>query len=372
MRHQQQTRRRRAVTPWLFALLALAGAAGAIEVRHVEVDNGFHVVDGVNIRNGNFAISYTHFNDGTGFEFAKTYNSRSIRNGIFGVGWGSIFESRLTAMPDGSVIVRENGTGNLTTYGEPDDEAIADGVSRIVDVVAAAEPLSSAQRDQLRTDLLASRELRFNKVLQYGIHTDPPTGEIGIDRSTTFVGQSCGLAYVEWDKGMFWRACDAVMESYTPEGGIAMMYDLDRRAYFDIRYQGGMLQRVEMRDRAIDFTTQGGHVTGMKSEGGDTISFGYDAKDNLIHEAWSSGISMDFAYDARANMTEIRYGDGSARKIAYDSDDRATSVTSRDGARTTFEYQKDLADPTRWLTKAIAHAADGEVTAITVYELHQE
>ena len=53
---------------------------------------------GVNIKNGNFYISYTDhdlakFN---GFELMRTYNSKSVEKGLFGFGWGSEIETART------------------------------------------------------------------------------------------------------------------------------------------------------------------------------------------------------------------------------------------------------------------------------------
>ena len=41
----------------------------------------------------------------------RTYNSRSIEVGWFGLGWGSKFETNLKVSADGSVVIQENGAG---------------------------------------------------------------------------------------------------------------------------------------------------------------------------------------------------------------------------------------------------------------------
>src|SRR5438270_13920159 len=67
----------------------------------------------VSIKNGNFFIGYTDIVYPGGFEpkVERVYNSKSPYRGIFGYGWGSEYEVRLSVMADGSVVVHEYGGG---------------------------------------------------------------------------------------------------------------------------------------------------------------------------------------------------------------------------------------------------------------------
>ena len=74
---------------------------------------------GVNLKNGNFYISYTDIivpGGGKNLKISRTYNSKSVAKGWFGFGWGSNFETKLWVSADGSVIVRENGSGAVTRF----------------------------------------------------------------------------------------------------------------------------------------------------------------------------------------------------------------------------------------------------------------
>lgn len=69
---------------------------------------------GVNLKNGNFYITYTDIIVPGGdhdLEVTRTYNSKSTDNGWFGFGWGSLYETKLMVSADGSVVVMENGSG---------------------------------------------------------------------------------------------------------------------------------------------------------------------------------------------------------------------------------------------------------------------
>ena len=72
---------------------------------------------GVNLKNGNFYITYTDIIVPGGdhdLEVTRTYNSKSTDNGWFGYGWGSLYETKLMVSADGSVVVMENGSGAQT------------------------------------------------------------------------------------------------------------------------------------------------------------------------------------------------------------------------------------------------------------------
>ena len=77
---------------------------------------GFLVFQGVNTRIGNFARTYPAF-DQHALRYSRTYNSNTDNRGTFGLAWGSIFDTRVVAMPDGRVATLENGNGALTVYG---------------------------------------------------------------------------------------------------------------------------------------------------------------------------------------------------------------------------------------------------------------
>ena len=98
---------------------------------------------GVNLKNGNFYISYSDIKvpgGGHDLEVLRTYNSKSAHKGWFGFGWGSDFETYLVVSADGSVVIHENGAGAQTRF-------IRKGS---VDAKAAAKKIVSAMRKRTK------------------------------------------------------------------------------------------------------------------------------------------------------------------------------------------------------------------------------
>jgi YD repeat-containing protein len=362
----------------LSARLACAADAGpdappaTVLVQHVKVDKGFYVIGGVNIRNGNFSVSYSHFDQVPGLDVVKTYNSRSSAKGLFGQGWGSPLETRLAVMPEGTVIIRENGTGALTVYGSPEWGGIGLAGEQIANVVKEARHLSDDDYQQLRKDLVYDQHVRFEKVLEFGIQTARPKGRLAVDRFVSTSGNSCQVAYVEFDKGKFWRTCDSTLESFTPEGRIIRRYDAALGKYSVLTYRGGAPALMEIGEHRIEFAMEGGHTTRMVADGGDSVAFTYDASGNLVKQAWSTGNTITFGYDSKSNLTSIGYIDNSKQTMTYNAASQTTSVTQRDGQGYTYEYSTDPKDSHRDLTLVTGRDAKGQVIGIVEFEMRTD
>ena len=91
------------------AMLLLLGSALLMTLASERVDAG------VNLKNGNYYITYTDIilTGRHDLEIERTYNSRSGSAGLFGLGWGSDYETRLDVQGDGTVVVQENGSGGI-------------------------------------------------------------------------------------------------------------------------------------------------------------------------------------------------------------------------------------------------------------------
>ena len=77
---------------------------------------------GVNSKTGGFYISFrdlqsTSF-DQPRLEINRVYNSfSSFATGWLGHGWGTLFETRVSVLPEGTVAVTEYGSGFVAYYG---------------------------------------------------------------------------------------------------------------------------------------------------------------------------------------------------------------------------------------------------------------
>jgi YD repeat-containing protein len=342
--------------------------------------SGFVMVDGVNVRNGNFAISYNYYTKDGGIPFDMTYNSRSTQDGWFGRGWGTPFEARMLMMPDGSAIIHENGTGAYTLYGEPSDAAIRAEVEQIVAAAMRANPKLDVAT--YRKTLLGSRGARFDAVKAYGLQgTFPPSRSLPVYLPSTFVGGAC-----ESDKlvrpgnmeGVIRATCkEGRADAFDIQGHItAQLY---RRLGAMLVYDniGDTVKSIAIADQdlhplgiGLTFSWNGKHVARLEDENAHPMTFDYDTRGNLIKAEDPSDNTYYYSYDAHNNMTDIRYIDDSHKRITYDADDRVTSIADREGNVTTYEYQRDFSNPKISLTRVTQKKASG--TAVTIYRMTDE
>ena len=73
----------------------------------------------VDMKNANYSHTWTDISlDGTGYnlQLRRTYNSRSLHNGLFGFGWCSGYESKLKVTPEGNIKIVVCGGGNEVEY----------------------------------------------------------------------------------------------------------------------------------------------------------------------------------------------------------------------------------------------------------------
>jgi len=73
----------------------------------------------VDMRNANYSNSWVDLElSGSGYDLrvSRTYNSRTLFNGIFGFGWCSDFETKLEVTPEANLKMTECGAGRETYY----------------------------------------------------------------------------------------------------------------------------------------------------------------------------------------------------------------------------------------------------------------
>lgn len=330
---------------------------------------------GVNPKNGNFYITYNDAilkKDGHELSITRTYNSMATESGWFGYGWGSLYESRLVVLPDGSAAIKENGTGRTTYYHTDNEAAIKAGVKRIVEVATRRDNLTPDAAADLATKLLGDEELRLKKVTAYGIYTELPKGAA--------LGNVCGTAsltrvtegYRRVDCDMFGDTARAT-DTFDLQGRL-MRHELTDGYAVTIRYADS--GTPEIRDTlgqsiALVWTPEGrvARITANKEE----TTYAYDHNGDLLTVADTIGHIYRHSYDDKHNMTRITYGDGLSMFISYSPrvSGRADAVTERNGDRQTFVYRTDPENAKHTWTKHTMISHTGEA-ASKEYEYQNE
>jgi YD repeat-containing protein len=298
---------------------------------------------GVNLKNGNFYISYTDLIlTGTGpkIELTRTYNSKSLEKGWFGFGWGSFFETKLVVSPEGSIIIHEHGAGGMTRFVPQGGKMnVKQSIANLISSVKKNTQMTDSAAKAL-TKKLQNAEFRHSYARQYGFVTKTKAGQ-------KWVSSQRGSQTLQRFKDHYVRA--------TQDG---------RKDHFDLN--GNMIKVVEASGHKVDLVYKKNVLKTMKDNFGKQVYFEW-YPDGKIKHLWKSKDNMaeykfkgddliysrdlaknvyQYGYDKAHNLTRIEYADKSFMAMSYDPKTFfVTSITDRNKNKVEYEYGSDPKKP---------------------------
>lgn len=328
---------------------------------------------GVNTKNGDFFISYadvTQNSAGHELNINRTYNSKSSYTGWFGYGWASIYETHLVVMPDGAVVVHEQGGGRENYYYPKDNSKFQAGVEKIVAAAVAQEKLDAEATADLRKKLLADEDARQKYVLKYGIKTELHDGE---------VAQADQCSFITRVKDEYRRTkCD----SSNLFGDGTDYFDLNGRLIrnenegykFTIHYSGNQPDRIEdsLGQKLYLLWNASGQIKKVSTgTGAPILTYAYSEPGNLTMSNEIGGNEYKYEYDSNHNMTQIGYLDNTSKLMEYNDKSEITSVTEPNGSKTTYDYRDDPSNPSMhyWVTTTSIDQYGNKNSQVQEYKL---
>jgi len=323
---------------------------------------------GVNLKNGNFYITYTDIivpGGGHDLMIQRTYNSKSTEVGWFGFGWGSDFETFLVVSPDGSVTVHENGSGALNRFvPEGKVDAVA-GAQKIVDAMRKTSTLSESAASQLLDKLKKDEELRQAYARKYQVTTTLANG-------TILYSNTHGLQKLEKMEDGFKRIYnDGKIEFFNGKGKLNKIEEKTGYA-INFEYAGTVLKSIKDTNAGqlfFDWYTDG-RMKSAWSVGDKKTLYKYDGV-NLSESTDVAGNLYKFEYDSNHNLAAIVYADKSKMVIKYDDQQFVKEITNRDNENTKYKYEADPKNPEMHYSTYVTNTGvDGKpVTNKYEYEL---
>jgi len=298
---------------------------------------------GVNLKNGNFYISYTDIvvpGGGKKLEITRTYNSKATEIGWFGFGWGSEFETRLEVSADGSVVVHEHGAGAKTRFTPKTaiDPMVAS--TKIVNEMKKKTALSQKAATELIQKLAGNAELRHTYAMNFGIQATVAPG-------TTLYSHDLGPQTLSVTKEGYRRNhSDGRQDFFNNEG--QMVKIADKSGYFvGFTYKSGKLESLkDSQAKQIYFAWYpDGLVKEIWSSGEKKATFKYQDED-LVSSKDVGDNTYEYNFDKSHNLTEIRYSDKTKLAIKYDPQSFFVSeVADRNGETTKYQYGANPKNP---------------------------
>jgi YD repeat-containing protein len=329
---------------------------------------------GVNPKTGGFYISYRdlHMPDQGGLVLSveRTYNSMSsFDRGWFGNGWGTLFETRLWTLPEGVVVVQENGSGSSAFYRPA--ASVKDLDAAVDQLVAASERQKEGiPADALRQQLRSSEDARFRATKRLNTATDIAVG-------TVLKGERCAEELVRRTSDGFERArCDRALDRFDAAGRLVSREHVSGAALM-AEYAPGQSRPSMLRHSAGGAITLGWNGQGQVAQAslGDKVtSYTYSPEGDLIKTSekvgGTDGMWYRYEYDGDHNLTAIRYLDGTALLLKYDDLGRVVEETSRVGDVTRYAYEGGQTQAGRRVTRITRTDTQGQTSqSEVVYDI---
>lgn len=299
---------------------------------------------GVNLKNGNFYISYTDIivpGGGKDLQVVRTYNSRSANIGWFGVGWGSDFETRLSPSADGSVIVFENGSGARTRFTPKRKIDPVAAAKKIVSKMRKSSAITKSNADKLIKKLAGDAELRQAYARKYDVKAK-------LAKGTVLYSNQRGLQELHITKTGYRRKLQDGKSEYFDKKG--RMIKITHKDGYALTIMYGKNNRPKsIRDsqaKQLSFDWyQDGKIKSVWSVGNKKTHYKFKGFSLVYSKDVDSNI-YEYEYDKNYNLTKIKYEDKSSMTIAYSKKSQfAESVTSRTGSVKKYEYGSNPKNP---------------------------
>ncbi len=337
--------------------------------------NSYALID---MKDANYVETWTDLDlGGPGYvlKVERTYNSRSIYDGIFGFGWCSDFETRLEVTPDSKIKAIECGGGLEIFFSTKDSGAFSldEIVSKIIEKIKI-DKKDANLKPQYYTNLEA--ELRSNQFLREAL-----ANEMGfkgkITKGKTYFTSGRGSERLIVNEDSFKRVLsDGTYQLFDSKGRLVALYD-NAKNFIKLNYTNDKLVSVlDNKSRRLDFIYNPNNAKVAKivaTPANITVQYTYKAHDLATAQSPRSG-NYSYKYDDLHNMTEAKYPDQTTKKFTYNQDkDWVVGFVDQQGCTESYAYRDSEDDPRNHYWSEVKKTCKGKVTNESKYEFwHKE
>lgn len=327
----------------------------------------------VDMKNSNYSNTWVDFElDGTGYDLKleRTYNSRTLFNGIFGFGWCTNFETNLKVTAEGNLKVRECGAGGELVFSPR--EIGKQEVDKVVDfVITKMKAEKSAGRNEdfykkKKAELFEYDDMRASMAREFGWKTKVVDG-------TKFFANGKEVENIVFKTSYYERTLnDGSKQRFNPEGQLTHMYDKNGNMLKLDYDKVGLLKEVtdtQSRKLSFKYYPANKKVQTVIGPNGLMASYQYVNTDDLSYSIDSKKYATKYSYDDLHNLTKVVFTDGSVIQIKYDqNNDWVIGFTDRDKCNETYNYEVDKTNPKTHFWSTVKKVCGKETVAQSRYE----
>lgn len=325
----------------------------------------------VDMKNANYTNTWTDMEvPGAGYDFkiVRTYNSRSLFNGIFGFGWCSDFETSMEVTPEGNIKVKECGGGVSIIYSAR-ELARADvdkTINTIITKMRAEKKVGQTEAfySNLKTELVENDDKRAELARQYGI-------TVPIKEGTKFYANGKEVEHFIFQKTYYTRnLADGSAQRFNLDGRLIAQYDKNGN-FLKFEYEKDLVREVvDNNSRRLSFKYYPNKkVQKITGPGGLSSEYRFADLDDLsmVKNAWKNVYTYD--YDELHNLTKATWPDKTFISLKYDKkNDWVVSFVDRDKCSESYNYEFSDSDPRNHYWSTVKKTCGKEVVADNRYE----
>ncbi|HRK08723.1 MAG TPA: DUF6531 domain-containing protein [Pseudobdellovibrionaceae bacterium] len=352
LENSQRMSTSRASTPTALRSAAVSAIAGTALFVSLSADAT------VDMKNANYTESWLDIQvQTTGYplKVQRTYNSRSVFNGIFGFGWCSDFETTLEKTPEGSIKLTECGAGQ-EIYFKPESKTADSAKTELIKKIIAEYKKSNPTASK---DIIANMEAELEDNAEYRARRARLINlpEPQVQKGVTYTSDSLQIDSITFDGSTYTRSLsDGSSQRFDPQGRLTAIYDKNGN-YLRLTYAGPVLREVADntgKKLAFQFYPTK-RVKEISGPGGVKASYKYVGEDlaevkNMWKNPKGQPNTYTFEYDDNHNLTKVTYPDRTFKALTYNKQkDWVTSFQDRsDGkeiCKETYNYETSKTTP---------------------------
>lgn len=330
----------------------------------------FSIVD---MKNANYSNTWVDFHlDGIGYDLKleRTYNSRTLFNGIFGFGWCTNFETKLVITSENNLKVTECGAGSELVFSQK--EISKQDVEKTIDFIIGkmkAEKSSGRNEEfykKRREELLEYDETRAAEAKKYGMVSKLSDG-------SKFLANGKEVDSIVFKSTYYERTLpDGSKQRFNPQGQLTHMYDKNSNM-LKLEYDKlGLLKEVsDSNSRKLTFKYYPANKKVHQVLGPNSLKaeYQYQNTDDLTYSLDSKKFATKYQYDDLHNVTKITFTDGSTVQIKYNqNNDWVIGFVDRDKCTETYNYEVDKKDPKGHFWSTVKKVCGKQTMAQSRYE----
>lgn len=325
----------------------------------------------VDMKNANYSNTWIDMDvPGSGYDLKiiRTYNSRSLFNGMFGFGWCSDFETSMEVNAEGNIKVKECGGGLEVTFSprEVGRKEVEKTITQIINKMKAEKKVgvTEASLKALSIEMLEDDDVRSDYAARYGI-------TVPVREGTKFFANGREVEHFTFNKTHYTRNLpDGSSQRFSPQGKLTHIYDKNGN-FLKFEYDKDVIATIQDNNsRRLSFKYyQNKKVKLIVGPNGLMADYKFANLDDLasVKNAWLK--TYTYEYDDLHNLTKATWPDKTFVSLKYDKkNDWVMAFVDRDKCVENYKYEFSTNDPKNHYWSTVKKTCGKEVLADNKYE----